>query len=169
MGPHRTQKALILALCLVASPATAQEAGWHYSPLPGEGDRATLGCDRDATPDEFACLAVRCEDDFTTGVYVHTSRPLVLGEWEMTLDRENAKLLAEASEAPYRGRFISDADWLLDRIAQGAFIYMRHADDRTGSFAYIDLSGSLRAIKGALAFCAPRQPAPNEPNEDAGV
>lgn len=169
MGPHRTQKNLILALCLVASPADAREAGWRYSPLPGEGDRATLGCDRDATPDEFTCLAVRCEDDFTTGVYVHTSRPRVLGEWEMTLDRENATFLAESSEAPYGGRFIAEAEWLLERITQGAFIYLRHAEDQAGSFAYIDLKGSIKAVAGALAFCAPRQPAPNEPIEGAGV
>jgi hypothetical protein len=169
MGPHRTQKALILALCLVAAPAGAQQAGWHYSPLPGEGDRAALGCDRDATPDSFTCLVVRCEDDFTTGVYLHTSRPDVLGAWDMTLDRENASFVAEPSGAPYGGRFVEDADWLLERIAQGTFIYLRHVDDRAGSFAYIDLTGSLHAVTSALAFCAARLPAPNEPNGEAGV
>lgn len=128
-----------------------------------------MGCDRKARRDEFVCLAVRCEDDFTTGVHVHTSRPDSLGGWEMTLDRENARYVARPSNAPYGGRFIEGADWLLDRIAQGTFIYLRHADDRAGSFAYIDLTGSLRAINSALAFCAPRVPAPIEPNDDAGV
>jgi hypothetical protein len=158
MGPHRTQKRLILALALLAGPAGAQEAGWHYSPLPGEGDRATLGCDREATPDDFVCLAVRCEDDFSTGVHIHTSRREAPGTWDMTLDRENASFVAEQSDAPYGGRFVEDADWLLERIAQGTFIYLRHAEDESGSFAYIDLTGSLFAINRALAYCAPRVP-----------
>jgi hypothetical protein len=169
MGPYRTQKALILALCMAATPVAAQQPGWHYSPLPGEGDRAALGCDRHATQDDFVCLAVRCEDDFTTGVHVHTSRPGKLGLWEMTLDRENASLATEPSGAPYGGQFIKDADWLLERIEQGTFVYLRHADDEAGSFAYIDLTGSLRAINRALAYCAPRVPAPSEPNDGAGV
>lgn len=163
MGPHRTQKGLILALVLMCGPAGAQEPGWHYSPLPGEGDRATLGCDRAATPEAFTCLAVRCEDDFSVGIHVHTSRPDVLGTWDMTLDRENARLVAEKSDAPYGGRFVAQADWLLERIEQGTFIYLRHADDSFGAYAHIGLGGSLFAITSALAYCAPRLPAGTEP------
>jgi hypothetical protein len=169
MGPDRSQKILIAALLLLALPAGAQEPGWHYSPLNGEGDRSTLGCDRDATPDDFVCLAVRCEDDFSTGIHIHTSRGDVLGSWEMTLDRENAGFIAEPSDAPYGGRFVDRADWLLERIAQGTFIYLRHAGDKQAGFAYIDLRGSLYAINRALAFCAPRGAPANEPNDAAGV
>ncbi|KKC31773.1 hypothetical protein [Devosia psychrophila] len=167
MGLHRTQKGLILALVVLATPAVAQQSGWHYSPQPGEGDRATLGCDSDATPQEYTCVAVRCEDDLSTGVHVHTNRQPVLGEWEMTLDRENASFTAEPSSAPYGGRFMERTDWLLDRIEQGSFIYLRNVDDTDPSFAYIDLSGSLQAITRALAFCAPR--VPPEPKAAAGV
>lgn len=151
---------MILALALLATPVAAQQPGWHYSPLPDEGDRATLGCDRDATPEAFTCLAVRCEDDYSTGIHIHTSRADVLGTWEMTLDRENANFVAEESDAPYGGRFLARADLLLDRIAQGTFIYLRHNDDRTGAYAYIDLGGSLYAVNRALAHCAPRVPPP---------
>ena len=168
MGLHRTQKGLILAFVLLGSPAMAQQPGWHYSPLPGEGDRTALGCDRDATPHEYTCLAVRCEDDFSTGIHVHTSRTPVLGSWEMTPDRENASFTAEASDAPYSGQFTDNADWLLDRIRQGIFIYLRHAEDANSGFAYIDLGGSLYAINRALAFCAPRVTLP-EPKAAAGV
>ena len=42
--------ALWVALLFGVSPALAQEAGWHYSPFPAEGDRATLGCSYGATP-----------------------------------------------------------------------------------------------------------------------
>lgn len=163
MGPHRTQKSLTLALLLLSAPVTAQEPGWHYSPLPREGDRAALGCDREATSQAFTCLAVRCEDDFSTGIHIHTSRPDRAGTWDMTLDRETASFVAEPSHAPYGGQFVARADWLLERIEQGTFIYLRHRND-AGGFAYIDLGGSLAAIHQALAFCAPRLPATTEPN-----
>lgn len=165
MGSHRAQALTLFVL--LAAPATAMEPGWHYSPLPGEGDRATMGCDRAATPDDFTCLVVRCEDDFTTGIHIHTSHVPVLGAWEMTLDRENAVFTARASPAPYGGRFIENADWLLDRIRQGAFIYLVNADDAAGNVAYIDLGGSFQAISAALAYCAPR--APVEPKAGDGV
>lgn len=165
MGLHPAQA--LIAATLLVWPAVAQEAGWHYSPLPGEGDRATMGCDREATPQDFTCLVVRCEDDFSTGIHIHTSHPAALGKWEMTLDRENAAFLAEPSSAPYGGRFAERADWLLDRIREGTFIYLRHADDAGGGFAYIDLGGSLFAVNRALAFCAPRIPV--EPITGGGV
>lgn len=144
---------------LMAASLRAQEAGWHYSALPGEGDRATMGCDRDASPAAFSCLVVRCEDDFSTGVYVHTSRVEDSGRWEMTLDRENRSPVAEATAAPYGARFGSDAGWLLERLEQGSFVYLRHSDDTNEPFRYISLSGSLYAVNHALAWCAPRAPA----------
>jgi hypothetical protein len=158
----------MLVAALAAAPAVSQEPGWHYSPLPGEGDRATLGCDRAATATNFTCLVVRCEDDFSTGIHIHSSLPDVLGPWDMTLDRENASFLAEPSEAPYGGRFVERADWLLDRITQGTFIYLRHADDAAGAYAHIGLGGSLYAVNQALAFCAPRIKS-GEPNTGADV
>ena len=162
--PHLT-----LALLLLASPAGAIEPGWHYSPLPGEGDRATLGCDRESTQLDFACLAVRCEDDYTAGVHIHTSRhPDDLGTWEMTVDREVKSVTAVADPAPYGGRFVEDGEWLLERLRQGTFVYLRHADDVGGSFRFIDLTGSFYAINRALAWCAPRVP-PAEPEAASGV
>lgn len=166
MGPHRTQKGLIagLLLALCGLPVSAEEPGWHYSPRPGEGDRATLGCDSAASSEQFTCLAVRCEDDFSTGIHIHSSRKDVLGAWDMTVDRENARLVAVASDAPYGGRFLERADWLLERIEQGTFIYLRPVDDSDGGYAHIGLGGSLYAIRAALAYCAPRVPAQTEPN-----
>jgi hypothetical protein len=165
MGPHRA-KALSIALAALAVPCAAQEAGWHYSFLPGEGDRASMGCDREATPDRYTCLAVRCEADFTTGIHVHSSRPEGdVGPWEMTVDREAQTLTAEISDAPYGGRFVEDADWLLDRVRHGTFVYLKRADDPEAPFAYIDLSGSFTAIEEALFWCAPRVP----PAEQIGV
>lgn len=148
----------VLALGLT-TPVVAQQAGWHHSHVAGEGDRAAMGCDRDATAERFTCLAVRCEDDFSVGLYVDTSRSPVLGLWEMTLDRENASLLAAGAAAPYGGRFVAEADWLLERLRQGTFAYLRHVDDADGDFAFISLDGSLQAIGAALFHCAPRLPA----------
>lgn len=167
MGSHRTQK-LISALVLLSAPATAQEAGWHYSPLPGEGDRATLGCALDSTPDVFTCIAVRCEDDFGTGVYLHTSRPEGnAGRWAITVDKETRSFDAEPAE-PYGGRLVGDFSWVLDNLRNGAVAYL---EPETGSGIpanHIALDGSLYAINKALAYCAPRV-APGEPNAEAGV
>lgn len=169
MGSHRTQEltaALILTLQLGA-PATAQEAGWHYSPLPGEGDRATLGCDRNAIPGDYACLVVRCEDDFSTGIYVHSNRLSDLGPWDLTLDGDDIRAIAQPGPGPYGAKFGNDADWLLERLQQGSFVYLRHVDDEGARFRFIDLSGSLYAINRALAWCAPRVPAvPVKPTPD---
>lgn len=168
MGSHRTQ-GLALALALLAAPATAQEAGWHYSPLPGEGDRATLGCDRDATTEVFACIAVRCEDDYTTGLYIHTDRADDTGAWDLTIDRENITLVGHATDAPYGTRIADEEGSLLERLAQGTFVYLRHGEEHEGPFRFIDLSGSLYAINRALAYCAPRTPASSEPDATPGV
>jgi len=167
MGPHRAAR--LIALLALVTPSMAQVPGWQFSHLPGEGDRAAMGCDRDADADTFTCLAVRCEDDFTIGLHVHSSRyGGDAGLWEMTLDREARSLLAEASPGPYGARFNADADFLLDRLRHGTFVYLRHSEDLNAPFAYIDLSGSMTAISEALYWCAPRT-VPDEQNSAPGV
>ena len=172
MGLYRTQAltaapALMAALALLAMPAAAQEAGWHYSPLPGEGDRATVGCALGSTPLTYACLAVRCEDDFSTGVHIHTSRPSGdAGRWAITVDKETRSFDAAASE-PYGARLLGDISWVLDNLANGAIAYLEPEDGQGVPVNHIALDGSLYAINGALAFCAPR--APVEPITDDGV
>ena len=149
---------MALPLLLVA-PASAQQAGWHYSSLPGEGDRASMGCARDASEDDFTCLVVRCEDDFSIGLHIHSSRmDGVAGQWEMTLDRETRTLLAEAGSSPY-GAVLDDADgWLLDGLRHGSFVYLRHTQDTEAEYDFIDLSGSFHSIAEALFWCAPPVP-----------
>ncbi len=82
----------------------------------------------------------------------------------MTLDREDRTVEAAAEDGPYSGRIADPEGWLLDRIEQGTFVYLRHADDEAGGFAHISLAGSYRAIREALYFCAPR----TGPNEQIG-
>jgi hypothetical protein len=166
MGFHPAQ-ALITALALLAAPTVAREAGWHYSPLPDEGDRATLGCALDSTPQNYACIAVRCEDDFTIGVHIHTSRPTGdAGRWAITVDKETRSFDAEAAQ-PYGARLVGDFSWVLDNLANGAIAYLEPEDGLGVPVNHIALDGSLYAINAALAFCAPRVPV--EPNTDAGV
>lgn len=164
MGSHRTKKlnaALLLAM-LVAAPLAAQEAGWRFSPLPGEGDRATLGCALASTPAVYACLAVRCEDDFTTGIHIHTSRVQGdAGVWAITVDKQTRSFTAAAS-APYGARLSGDTSWVLDNLRNGAIAYLEPEDGTPMPANHIALDGSLYAINSALAWCAPRQPA-NEP------
>lgn len=172
MGPDRAKAlALLMAACL-AAPAAAQQPGWHYSPLPGEGDRASMGCDRNATPTRFTCLVVRCDDDFSIDIHPYSSRPQQSGVWEATIDREARQMQALADGTPYGAHFSGDADWLYDRLRHGTFVYLRHSEDADPGFDYIDLTGSFRSIAQALYWCAPRT-APVEhnahPDSDAGT
>jgi hypothetical protein len=165
MKPSRLLIALLAMLATIC-PAWAQVPGWSYSPLPGEGDRAALGCDRDATAQNYACLAVRCEDDFSVGVHIHTSRLNDAGTWEMTADREVVRIGALPDAGPYGARFpAEDAAWLLDRLRHGTFIYLSHAEDVGQKVRFISLDGSYAAIHAALQWCAPRssgeQPVPS--------
>ena len=161
----------VMALLLGAWPATAQEAGWHYSPLPGEGDRAALGCALASTPEQFVCLAVRCEDDFSTGVHVHTGRSAGdIGGWRITIDKEDRGFTGVADGAPYGARIEGEIDWLLDGLRNGATAYLHPVEGPALPLNSIPLSGSLHAINSALALCAPRVPAkPVEPNDGANV
>jgi len=156
---------------LLAGGVSAQEAGWQYSPLPGEGDRAAMGCAEGSTAADHACLVVRCEDDFSVGIHVHTGRhPDDTGLWDMTLDREDRRFEAVASPAPYGARIAADADWLLERLRHGTFVYLRHADDGHAGFRFISLAGSFQAIGEALYWCAPRLPADERnPIPDVGA
>ena len=174
MGPHRAQElrvrlTALLALGLLSAPTNAQEAGWHYSPLPGEGDRATMGCALNSTPETFACIAIRCEDDFSTGVHIHTSRPQGdVGRWAITVDKETRSFTAETSE-PYGARLVGDVSWVLDNLRNGAVAYLEPEDGSPMPANHIALDGSLYAIARALAYCAPRTTVPGEPNAAAGV
>lgn len=146
----------------------AQIAGWSYSPLPGEGDRASMGCDGEARADDFTCLVVRCADDFTITIHPYSSRQKPTGIWQITLDREARQMQAIADETPYGAHFAVDGDWLLDRLRHGTFVYLRHESDADPGFAHINLSGSFRAIAQALYWCAPRI-SPIEQNSLLGV
>ena len=159
---------IALAFLLLPASAQAQEAGWHYSPLPAEGDRATLGCALGSSPEVFTCIAVRCEDDFTVGIYAHTSRPEDhAGEWLVTIDRVNRPFVGEPGPGPYRARLQDPDGWLLSNLKNGAVAYLHPQEGPPVPLNFIPLSGSLYEINRALAYCAPR--VPDEPNGRPGV
>ncbi|RUT30278.1 hypothetical protein EMQ25_13270 [Arsenicitalea aurantiaca] len=163
----------VLATLLIAGaalPVFAQAPGWSYSPLPGEGDRAAMGCADDAPAGEHACLVVRCEDDFSVGFYVTTSRPGGdLGLWRITIDKEERPFDGVATETPYGARLKGDAFWLRDRLEQGTHAHILSEEGPLPPGSSISLGGSLRNITLALAHCAPRRPALVEPMADPGV
>lgn len=150
-------KRAALALIALALPASAQEAGWHYSPLPGEGDRAAMGCGYGADADTFTCLVVRCEDDHSVGLHVHTSRAGGdVGRWRIDLDKDSYTIDAQPSAAPYGARVQGDVEGLIDGLKQGAVAYLDPLEGEQVSRNGISLSGSLYVINQALYFCAPR-------------
>lgn len=151
---------LVGALATLTSPALSQEAGWHYSPLEGEGDRAALGCAAGSTPDEFVCLAVRCEDDFGVGLHLYTSRPGGdAGRWRIDIDKEGGhEVDAKPDGSPYHARIEGDVAPLLEALKNGGVAYL---DPKAGAELPrngISLGGSLYVINQALYFCAPRVP-----------
>ncbi|MET3899066.1 hypothetical protein ABIB57_003018 [Devosia sp. UYZn731] len=163
--------AVIIAALLAIAPAWAQEAGWHYSPLPGEGDRAALGCASGSTAENYACVAVRCEDDFGVGLHLYTSRSEGdAGNWIVDIDEDAHPVSAQTDAGPYGARISGDIQALRDGLEQGAVAYLQPQAGSPLALAAIPLSGSLAAINRALAYCAPRVPkAAAEPNAHEGV
>lgn len=146
------------------APALAQEAGWHYSPLPGEGDRATLGCTYGSSESTFACLAVRCEDDLSVGVHIHTSREGGdAGRWVLEFDKEGERfpVTAVADSSPYHGRIEGDVAPIIEQLKNAGLVYLDPVDGQSIDRA-ISLSGSLYAINQALYFCAPKAASSDE-------
>lgn len=162
----RSAGLLAAGMVALTTPALAQQSGWHYSPLPGEGDRAAMGCTYGSTPERHACLVVRCEDDFTVGLHIHTSRGGGdAGRWHIEFDKGDPRLdlTAVADETPYSARVQGDVAPLIDALKNGAVVYLDPEKGEPVERA-ISLSGSLTAINNALYFCAPRvAPAPAEP------
>lgn len=156
----------VAVVTALASPASAQQQGWQFSPLDGEGDRAALGCGYGSTPTEFACLVVRCEEDFSVGLHIYTSRPGGdSGRWRVDIDRERGhELDAKPDGSPYHARVDGDVAPVLEALKNGAVAYL---DPKAGPAVPrngISLSGSLYVINQALYFCAPKVPA--EPPAD---
>lgn len=148
---------LALLSMVLALPAQAQTTPWRYSPLPGEGDRASIGCTPDSDEQDFACLVVRCEDDFSTGIYIHTSRPEGdAGRWNITIDKATETFDAATGPGPYGARVTDKDDWLIESIEQGGLAYLEPLAGSLPARNGISLMGSLYAIAEALAFCAPK-------------
>lgn len=153
------------AALLAATPATAQEAGWSYSPFRGEGDRAALGCTSGSTPKDHVCLAVRCEDDFSVALYVKTTRSEGdVGRWIVQIDDAAPTLDAEpvAAGLPYGGKFAGDVAIIIEALKQGSVAFLDPVVGERPSSNGIGLSGSLYAINQALYFCAPDVPEADE-------
>lgn len=151
--------ALGLATAL-AAPALAQTEGWAYSPLPGEGDRAAMGCSHGATPERHTCLVVRCEDDFTVGVHIHTSRAgSDAGRWRIEFDKGDPVHDVEAAEdgSPYGARIQGDVEPIIFGLKNLGLVYLDPQDGFEVD-QQIDLNGSLYVINQALYFCAPKVP-----------
>jgi len=166
------RRASLLALATAATTAAAQESGWHFSPYPGEGDRAALGCSYASTPTNHACIAVRCADDFTITLHIDTTRPTGdAGRWLLSVDEDKSFPVVAVTEAgsPYGARIEGEIAPILDAIRNGNSFFLDSEDGRATPDRGIGLAGSLNAINQALYFCAPRaneQAQEKEANDD---
>ena len=150
-----TRWALAIAT-LAALPAFAQEAGWHYSPFDGEGDRAAMGCAYGADARSYTCLVVRCEDDMSVGLHIHTSRSGGdAGRWALDIDDVRHEIVAAAEGSPYHARIAGDGKPLIEAMKNGAVAYLDPLDGAAVTRSAISLSGSLHAINQALYYCVP--------------
>jgi hypothetical protein len=152
-----------LTLAALSVPAAAQEPGWHYSPFPGEGDRATLACAADSNAKRYTCIAVRCEDDASVGLHIHTSRPGGdAGPWSLDVDKESFDIEAAADDTVYGARVSGDVTVLLDRLRHGFIAYLDPLEGPPVERNGISLAGSLYAINQALYYCVPETPAEDQ-------
>jgi hypothetical protein len=147
-----------LTWLVLAATGTAQEAGWAYSPYTGEGDRAAMGCSYGSTPDEHACVVVRCEDDFTVALYLDTTRAGGdAGRWSMQIDRQVHEVTAvDVAGSPYGAKVEGDVAAIINDIKNGDSFFIDPRDGAEPPNRGIGLSGSLYTINQALYFCAPR-------------
>lgn len=155
--------AIAVVLLLIAAPAAAQEAGWHYSPYPGEGDRAALGCSYGSTPQMHTCIAVRCEDDFAIALHLDTTRlGGDAGRWRLAIDDEAFEVKATATAGlPYGAKVEGDGGGIIEALRNGVSLFLDPLEGAPVPSSGIGLVGSLYAINQALYFCAPRaEPAP---------
>ena len=158
-------RAALLALMIGTTSAAAQEAGWHYSPYPGEGDHAAMGCARGSTPQKHACLVVRCEDDFSVAVYIKTTTPDGdVRDWVAQIDDAAPVLNTEAvvPGVPYGAKVVDKDDilptaTLVEMLKQSALIFLQRLDGGEPPMTEgIPGEGSYGAIQQALYYCAPR-------------
>lgn len=152
-------RAGFLVVALAAAPAAAQESGWHFSPYPGEGDRAALGCSYASTPAHHVCIAVRCEDDFSTALHIDTTRlGGDAGRWSLTIDREHpiAVTAVTVDGSPYGAKIEGEVAPIIEAIRNGNSFFLDPLDEGPVPDRGIGLTGSLDAINRALYYCAPR-------------
>lgn len=161
---------LLFPLTLICTlPAAAQEAGWHYSPYDGEGDRAAMGCASGSTPAKYNCIVIRCEDDNSVAVYIETSRDGGdAGQWVLSVDDASPILTAEAVPGSPYGAKVIEADTPIPRLIEmlklGAVAYLQPLQDQPAPSAQLSMAGSLYAINQALYFCPPPAPAGGSSN-----
>ena len=158
-----------VTLLVLLGPAGAQEAGWHYSPYPGEGDRAALGCAYGSTPEIHTCIAVRCEDDFTVALHLDTTRlGGDAGRWQLEIDNEDFNVTAVGVEgSPYSAKISGDVSAIIEAIKNGVSLFLDPLDGSPVPSSGIGLAGSLYAINQALFFCAPRVETQTGPSQES--
>lgn len=101
--------------------ASAPDFRWSAAPHDGEAQRSALGCSNGTNDDDWTCLAVRCEDDGTLGLYYDLSAGGTNEPFAITVEGERFGVTPEPAPAgvPFTYRLVGNVPSIAKAL-QGA-------------------------------------------------
>jgi hypothetical protein len=150
-------RALLSAIALAAATtaAVAQDF-WQPSPFPGEEDLAVMGCSDSTNEEAWSCLAVRCENDWSLGLYTELTNLTLEGEFTLVVGEVRFPVSGRMQEqsVPYSNRLDGDVSAIVAAMkAAEAVVIDRPRDPLNPGFDTIPLRGAAEAISALEARC----------------
>lgn len=136
----------------------ASGRGWDASSFPNEPRNPAIGCSVGADDDYWTCLAVRCEDNGTLGLYYEYSDGGTNHPFSLMIDGEKFPVRPEAAGEgiAFPTRLTGDVVSIVSRLKAGNQVKLVDMTPPLNSgFDTILLRGSSRAIGAVEAACAP--------------
>lgn len=154
----------LIASCLSFSilcfgEAIAAESRWQPSPFEGEEKRAAIGCSDHATDEAWACIAVRCEDDGTIGLYAEIDGGgNGAGRWTLDVDGRGWEVYGDtgARAGLYTAHLLVAPDDLLVSLKKGRIALLDKRLQMADGFEIISLKGASQQIDRVLSACSRR-------------
>ena len=148
----------VIALAATAAAVVAQDA-WQPSPFPGEEDLAVMGCSDSTNEEAWSCLAVRCENDWSLGLYAELTNLTLDGEFTLVVGEESFPVSGRTQEQsiPYNNRLDGEIPDILAAMKSAEAVVIDRPDDPLNpGFDTIPLRGAADAITALEARCTQR-------------